>query len=578
MLLVRYPLDRIGPMGRANKEGRMSPIDVTYPNLLQLFPNYLSPGRSESASFLMWYLENFYRLDESEAVDAVCDNRGDKGVDGIFVNDDDMTITVFQSKISQSASRTIGDASLREFAGTLTQFKDMQSVKALINTAGDAQVATLIKRLNIEDKIGTHQLRGEFVSNIELDGNVDVSLLTNSNIIFVGKDTLVARYISQQRNIPVMGPAVFDITSVRVSEYIVDANTRAIIAPIKATELINLQGISDQSLFAYNVRGPLGRTKVNKDIVSSILEQTRHKMFPLFHNGITIVAKQLKELSDQISISQYFVVNGCQSLTALYDNRSKITDNLHILVKFIQADPSSQVAADITEYSNNQNAVKPRDFMANNPIQIRLQNEFTQNYSGAYYFEIKRGEPSQNGQAISNEDAGLLLMAFDLKEPWATHRRYQVFEEKHAQLFARPEVTADRIILLQVITDRITQNMVKVNNKLFARYSLTKYLLLYVIRFILEGDSLPGLLTNPQDFVRDACIRAKFAKLMDCLMDGLLIDLNAEIDDLGENFDYRDKLRDQQWVNELRKKLVADHLKDVKRNKLESLADQWKKL
>jgi len=36
-------------------------------------------------------------------------------------------------------------------------------------------------------------------------------------------------------------------------------------------------------------------------------------------------------------------------------------------------------------------------------------------------------------------------MAFDLKEPWGTHRKYQVFDEKHADLFARPEVTADRI-------------------------------------------------------------------------------------------------------------------------------------
>ena len=47
----------------------------------------------------------------------------------------------------------------------------------------------------------------------------------------------------------------------------------AIIAPIKATELVALNGISDQSLFAFNVRGPLGKTGVNQDIVKSIREQ-----------------------------------------------------------------------------------------------------------------------------------------------------------------------------------------------------------------------------------------------------------------------------------------------------------------
>jgi hypothetical protein len=400
----------------------------------------------------MWYLENYYRLDATEAVDAVCDNRGDKGVDGIFVNDDDKTITVFQSQISQSTDRTIGDASLRSFAGTLTQFKDAESVKTMIQTAGDAKVATLAKRLELENKIETHQLLGEFVSNIELDVNGSAFLKTSPNITFVGKGTLITQYISDQRDVPLMIPAAFDITGVRVSEHIVDSSTRAIIVPIKATELIGLYGIPDQSLFAFNVRGPLGKTKVNKDIVGSIQTPAKHKLFPLFHNGITIIAKKVDESKDQISISEYFVVNGCQSLTALYDNKDKVTDDLRILVKFIQADPSSKMAEEITDYSNNQNAVRPRDFMANNPIQIRLQNEFADNYGGVYYFVIKRGETSKGGQAISNEDAGLLLMAFDLKEPWATHRKYQVFDEKHTALFARPDVTADHIVMLQVIS------------------------------------------------------------------------------------------------------------------------------
>jgi len=98
-------------------------INVDYPGLLKLFPEYINPKRSESASFLIWYLENYYRLDGLEAVDSVCDKRGDKGVDGIFLNDNDKTLTVFQARINQSSDTTIGDASLRAFAGTLSQFK-----------------------------------------------------------------------------------------------------------------------------------------------------------------------------------------------------------------------------------------------------------------------------------------------------------------------------------------------------------------------------------------------------------------------------------------------------------------------
>lgn len=93
---VRYPCDRIGlgsvPCGMGRKGVPVGKINVDYPGLLKLFPEYLNPKRSESASFLIWYLENYYRLDGLEAVDSVCDKRGDKGVDGIFVNDNDKTI------------------------------------------------------------------------------------------------------------------------------------------------------------------------------------------------------------------------------------------------------------------------------------------------------------------------------------------------------------------------------------------------------------------------------------------------------------------------------------------------------
>jgi len=525
----------------------------------------------------MWYLENYYRLDDEEAVACVCDKRGDKGVDGIFINDDEETITVFQSQISQSDERTIGDASLRSFAGTLTQFKDKASIDALIGN-GNSMVGALAKRLDLASKVATHQLCGEFISNVEIDGNGKSFLDVTPSIAFIGRQSLLERYISDQRNIPIGATVNFDTTGVRVSEYTVDASLRAVIVPVKATELIKLQGISNQSLFAYNVRGPLGKTKVNKDIVKSIKEQASHKLFPLFHNGITIVAKEVKEEKDIISINEYFVVNGCQSLTALYDNQKMLTDDLRILVKFIQADPSSTMAEKITDRSNNQNAVKPRDFMANNPVQIRLQNEFDQYYSGVYCFEIKRGEIFQGGQVISNEDAGLLLLSFDLKEPWATHRRYQVFDEKHADIFARQEVTADRIVLLQIINDCIIRGLPGINNKLFAKYSLTKYLLLYVVRFMLENDPVGSLLTSPQDFVREGSNREKFSKLIDDLISSLVVDLNAEIDDLPQDWDYRDKLRTETWITEQRKKLVAEHLKDIKRKKAESLKNQWAKL
>ncbi len=551
-------------------------INLDYPALLDLFREHISPKRSESASFLIWYLENYYRLDALEAIDSVCDQKGDKGVDGIFVNDNDSTITVFQAKISQSSNTTIGDSSLKEFAGTLKQFENQESIRNLITSAGNAHVAALAKRLDLVNKRATHDLRGEFLSNVDLDINGGTFLKSATEISFAGKTRLSDTYISDQREVPAQGPITFDIVGFDVTQYVVDSKAKAVIAPIKATELVTLNGISDQSLYAYNVRGPLGRTQVNRDIVASINDQSLHKLFPLFHNGITVICGNLDANKSGLTISDYWVVNGCQSLTAFYDNAGRLTDNLRVLTKFIQMEPGSPWAEKVTRYSNNQNGVKARDFMANSPIQIRLQNEFRRHYGGRYVFEIKRGEVSGTGTTLSNEQVGLFLMAFDLKEPWATHRKYQVFEDKHADLFARPEVTADRIVLCQAIMEAIEKASPGINNQLCARYVLTKDFLLYCVRQVLESDELSTeILTNPKTFVRDDTARGRFRECICKIVDDMVIDLNAEIDEYGNDFDYRDKMRDATWVKELSKKILGDFQKLVKRHRIQSFRDAW---
>lgn len=554
----------------------MGKIDLDYPAILDLFPQHLDPKRSQSASFLIWYLENYYRLDTQEAVDSVCDQRGDKGVDGIFVNDSDETITVFQTTISQKNTAAIGDKSLREFAGTLTQFKDAESIKAVIAAAGKNLLASLAKRLNLETKITTHKLRGEFLTNVEVDANGKRFLDASPHLEFVGKTRLLDTYISDSRDVPVHTRARFDVVGFTVTEYAVDANTKAVIAPIKATELVKLSGISDQSLFAYNVRGPLGKTGVNKDIVKSIEDNGRHRLFPLFHNGITIIAKKLENTKDDIAVDDYFVVNGCQSLSSFFDHKAKLTDDLRILTKFVQVEPNSKLAKLITEISNNQNGVKPRDFMANSPLQIRLQQEFRANYNKQYFFEIKRGEIRDDGSIISNEETGLLLMAFDRGEPWATHRKYQVFEDKYNELFARKEVTADRIVLCRTIADSIDTALPRLTNGLFAKYALTRYMLLFCVRNILEKDALWMQINNsPQTFVRGQKERQRFRKCIDNIVGDLVTDVNAEIEGIGEDFDYRDKLRDATWVKNLAKTVVGDHVKMVTRKKIQSFKEDW---
>lgn len=551
-------------------------INLEYPNILNLFREHLDSKRTESASFLIWYLENYYRIDSLEAIDSVCDQKGDKGVDGIYINEANGTIDVFQTKISQKTGKTIGDTILKEFFGTLSQFDSKESIQNLIDTGGQAQVVNLIKRLKLIQLYDQYKIRGIFICNIELDINGQSYLTNTPRIEFVGKDILETTYISHSKNVLQNLKAIFDISGLNISKHYVDTNTLAFIAPIKANELVKMPGIADQSVFAYNVRGPLGGTVVNRDIVKSIKDKSLHKKFPLFHNGITIVTNKIEETQDKITINTFFVVNGCQSLTALYKNQKDLTDDLRILTKFVQVSVDSDLSKTITHYSNNQNGVKARDFKSNNSIQIRLQNEFSDQYGSDYFYEIKRGEAKTAITPISNELAGILIMSFDLKEPWGTHRKYQVFDDKYSAIFGRPEVTAHRILMLFLIDKIIISKLSSISNKLVAKYELTRFAILFVLRQIFENDNKgKDILLKPHIFVKDKIDRQDFIEATTTIVNDIIIDFNGEVENFGEDFDYRSKLRDESWVKKLSQEIVSSYLKQISRNRIESFENEW---
>lgn len=552
-------------------------IDVSYGKLIDRISAFKVDKRTESAAFLIWFLVNYYRMDELDAIDCICDQSNDKGVDGIYVNEDAETIDIFQSKLSQKDNSSVGDTLLKEFTGTLSQFESAEAVAKLADSAKGTRLASLIKWLDLEKKISEYRVRGVLVVNLDLDSNGMQFMKHKPPIRFFGKAELEHTYVSDEKESIQTGKAKFDIFGLSVTDYQVDNKTTAVVAAVSATDLVKLKGIEDQSLFASNVRASLGSTKVNRDIGFSIRDPGLHKSFLLFHNGITVLAKTVKHDDKQIEVEDYYVVNGCQSLNTLYTNRKHITGDLRILTKFIQVEAGSKLADTITNFSNTQNGIKPRDFKSNHPIQTRLQREFETQYGGEYALEIKRGAPiGKKAEVISNEDAGLLLIAFDLKEPWTTHRKYQVFDDRYAEIFGRPVVTADRLVFVQQIADAVTPALLNLKNELFGRYVLTKFVMLTVMRRVLEEDEVGRkMLDRPQDYVRDPATRARFRAMMDGFAASMVIDLDVETQELDADFDYRGKLRDREYVSDLVNKLVATYRKDVLRKKAPTVADAW---
>ena len=269
------------------------------------------------------------------------------------------------------------------------------------------------------------------------------------------------------------------------------------------------------------------------------------------------------------------MVNGAQSLSVLYRNRSKISQDLRMVVKIIEIDDDDEISREITIASNNQNAIKPRDMRSTHLLQLRLQAEFEQIDFERYRYQIKRGEES-DGQPISNEDAGRILLAFDVREPWSCHQIYKVFDERYTDIFGRPAVTAWRIILLRKIMERIEAALPEIRNESIQRYRLTRYFLAFAIAKILdEDDGVEPYLKNPNRLLNSPELLARFLDSIEGLARRLCVDIRFEFTEGEDPLDYKVALKSSNQVQELESRLRRLFLQDVARGRETMPSQGW---
>lgn len=311
----------------------------------------------------------------------------------------------------------------------------------------------------------------------------------------------------------------------------------------------------------------LGNTSVNAGIADSIKDQGEHKNFPLYHNGITMLCDEADIIEgDRLRVKDYVVVNGAQSISTFYKNSASLSEDLRVFVKVV-ALRDEQLARKITVNSNNQNSIKARDLRSNHALMLRLKAEFEKEFP-EYHFEIKRGEAAEAGkQVITNELAARLLLAFDLDEPYSSHQIYKLFDDKYADIFGRPEVSAARIVFLLKVYEQIKDRIHEIGHQQMAGYALTNFFVLNVLRHVMEkSDRAYSLIRDrakmPDEAERDAVL----AKVPDVLGE-LLVDLKYEIGEKGENLDYKSDLKSPEEVRKLRNSLVSSYEKEMKKGK-----------
>lgn len=549
----------------------------TFKNLEAAVLSYHVAGRTESAALLIWFLENVFRLSDIEAVDAVCDASGDMGVDALYVNDEQQEIVLFQAKRKTKLPSTLGDTDLKKFVGTLPNFRTASSIRKMIATTKNAD----FKRLLIENDIANKVQSGFkptliFVANITADAAATafVEASNTSGTAIDLWDLARLKPVLEQLAAEWCVNKEFK-TRVRSDQSFVDGDRTApkmILAALPASELVKIPGIDDYRVFAQNVRLSLGRTRVNREIDESVRTKAEHDRFLTFHNGLTIVAKELSLSGGWLRMNSYSVCNGCQSLLAFYRNRKALTPKLNILVRFVKVGEDRSLSEEIAYRTNNQNPISLRDLSANDATQVQLKNEFDKLFGEDSTYAIKRGVHAATPE-LPNELAGQLILALYAAKPWSAHQKYRVFGDLYGQIFAYG-IGAPQIRLAQLVSSEIEGLLPsKISSERIRKYGLTRFLALYLVGQVLRQESDGRhLLEEPLPYLRvkrgaGTSEQAQVLTQIRQIAGDVLTELDYYLKNKGEAFDYKSEFKSELSVGPIRDEVIKAYLKDRDRGR-----------
>ena len=140
-------------------------------------------------------------------------------------------------------------------------------------------------------------------------------------------------------------------------------------------------------LFEKNIRQVLGSTDVNEEINQSLANSPEKVWY--FNNGITIVAERIEKSmiggssreSGSFKLYGAQIVNGAQTVSTIgrfVESGKGVVENVRINTRLISlADTPENFGAQVTRANNRQNRIESRDFVSQDPEQIRIKTELS---------------------------------------------------------------------------------------------------------------------------------------------------------------------------------------------------------
>ncbi|PWD42306.1 hypothetical protein ACN93_14265 [Gordonia paraffinivorans] len=350
------------------------------------------------------------RTDPESAAKCVVDESGDRGIDAVGISQTEETVYIVQAKASG------GSPSLTEVQ------KFISGIKLLLNSDWDelgpklkAHRAAVDQALDFPNLrvVAIYSYLGEDPPNSEVEAE---STRFKTEINSAG-EILEFEYLNLRGN--------FEIRNVAQGEDALDARIQfqtwsslhdfksEIYGSVSAIEIVELVSKFGDRLYDRNIRRVLPSSSVNDTLAETIA--TNPEVFWYYNNGITIVANRIAtdrirpRGSDQaFDLYGLNVVNGAQTCGAIYraGRNGHDLEDAFVTVRVISTEGRPEdFESKVTRYTNTQNQVGGREFVALDPWQQEIRDTL---YAENIQYCFKTGDvpdPESFDDTFDLEDA-----------------------------------------------------------------------------------------------------------------------------------------------------------------------------
>jgi hypothetical protein len=155
--------------------------------------------------------------------------------------------------------------------------------------------------------------------------------------------------------------------------------SEAYLGVLPVSEFIRLtadnSGTIRRSLFYENIRDFQDYNAVNLEIQQTLQNESSEGRFAVLNNGVTIVTRGLQTTGNKFVMSDFQIVNGCQTSHVLFNEKDHLSEHVFVPMKIIATEDEDIINAIVTA-TNRQTQVTQEDLYALAGLQKKLEAFF----------------------------------------------------------------------------------------------------------------------------------------------------------------------------------------------------------